>query len=139
MGLRANSPLAFVLRSDVDAIVWQPTTSVTADGEQNFAVRHEGTLNAIAYVQASKQQKKFIQCSPDMSYAIICEPRRHIFYYKGSYDTAGGLRNRNSAANISIGQQKLVTLDGSDEVLGILCENNVTILLTQKQILCLQL
>lgn len=102
-------------------------------------MKHEGTLNAIGYVQASKQQKKFIQCSPDMSYAIICEPQRHIFYYKETYDTAGGLKNRSNGTKANIGQQKLITLDETDEVLGILCENDATILLTQKQILCLQL
>lgn len=102
-------------------------------------MKHEGTLNAIGYVQASKQQKKFIQCSPDMNYTIICEPHRHIFVYKANYDGASGLKNRNSSQKVCIGQQKLITMDETDEVLGIICENEITILLTQKHILCLQI
>lgn len=101
--------------------------------------RHEGTLNAFGYIQASKQQKKYIQCAPDFSYSIVCEPHRHIFIYKGAYESASGLKKRNSAEKISIGQQKLVTMDEADEVVGLICENEVTMLLTQRQIICLQI
>lgn len=80
-----------------------------------------------------------MQCSPDMNYAIICEPHRHIFVYKNTYDTASGLKNRNSSSKISIGQQKLITMDESDEVLGVVCQNECAILLTQKHVLCLQI
>lgn len=138
--LRPGHPLAFALRSDVDACIWLPYTIQTgAANEALLNVKHEGTLNAFGYIQASKQQKKFMQCSPDMNYAIICEPHRHIFVYKSTYNTASGLKNRNSSAKVSIGQQKLVTMDASDEVLGILCQNEVTILLTQNKVLCLQI
>lgn len=137
-----NQPSAFALRSDVDIFVWLPmfTSNFNEQSiERHLQIRHEGTLNAIGYIQASKQQKKFIQCSPDFSYSIICEPNRHLFIYKNSYDTANGLKNRTTNARANIGQQKLITLDESDEVLGILCENDVAILLTQNRILCLQI
>lgn len=137
LSLRANNPSAFAIRSDVDAIIWLPTQASLSD-EIDVNMKHEGTLNAFGYVQASKQQKKFMQCSPDFSYSIICEPQRHIFIYKATYGNATGLKNRCSSVKVSIGQQKLVTLDESNEVLGILCENDATILLTQKHILCLQ-
>lgn len=137
--LRANSPTAFALRSDVDACIWLPNVQANQDGQINLHMRHEGTLNAFGYVQASKQQKKFLRCSPDMKYSIICEAHRHIFVYKANYDTATGLKNRNTSTKLSIGQQKLITMDKTDEVLGIVCENETTILLAQKQILCLQI
>lgn len=138
LSLRAGNPLAFALRSDVDTCIWLPNIQYNAV-ETTLNVKHEGTLNAFGYIQASKQQKKFMQCSPDMSYAIICEPHRHIFVYKSKYDTASGLKNRNSSAKISIGQQKLITMDESDEVLGIVCQNETTILLTRNHVLCLQI
>lgn len=59
IGLRANSPPAFALRSDVDACIWLPNVQTNQNGEINPQMRHEGTLNAFGYVQASKQQKKF--------------------------------------------------------------------------------
>lgn len=137
--LRAGSPLAFALRNDVDACVWLPCVQPNATNEITVNMKHEGTLNALGYIQASKQQKKFMQCSPDMGYAIICESQRHIFVYKSSHDSASGLKNRNSSTKISIGQQKLITMDSSDELLGIVCQNETTILLTQKHVLCLQI
>lgn len=141
--IRAGHPSAFALRNDVDVCLWlvHTQTSIATNEIDNYTVqiRHEGTLNAFGYIQASKQQKKYIQCSPDMNYSLICEPHRHIFIYKGAYESATGLKNRNSATKVSIGQQKLITMDESDEVLGIICENEVTILLTQQHILCLQI
>lgn len=136
LSLRAGHPKAFALRNDVDVCVWLPQLQLL---NSPFDARHEGTLNAFGYVQASKQQKKFMQCSPDMNYAIISESQRHIFVYKSAYDSAGGLKNRNSSVKISIGQQKLVSMSDSDEVLGMVCENDVTFLLTQKNVLCLQI
>lgn len=139
LSLRAAYPPAFALRNDVDVCVWLPQVQPSLSNEVTFNVRHEGTLNAFGYIQASKQQRKFIQCSPDFNYSLVCEPHRHIFVYKSAYDTASGLKNRNSSQKISIGQQKLITMDDSDEVLGVVCQNEVTFLLTQKNVLCLQI
>lgn len=142
--LRAGQPPAFALRSDVDVCVWlphiRPSLDQSVNARSDFQLRHEGTLNAFGYIQASKQQKKYIQSAPDFSYSIVCETHRHIFIYKGAYESASGLKNRNSAQKISIGQQKLVTMEESDEeIVGLICENEVTMLLTQRHIVCLQI
>lgn len=80
-----------------------------------------------------------MMCSPDMSLAVISESTRHLFIYRDSYSTAGGLRKR-SGPQLTIGQQKLVTLDGTNgEILGISVENDHVLLLTENAILCLQL
>lgn len=139
LALRASYPLALALRNDVDTCVWLPYIQTGTENETILNIKHEGTLNAFGYIQASKTQKKFMQCSPDMNYSIICEPHRHIFLYKSTYATAGGLKNRNSSAKVSIGQQRLITMDESDEVLGVVCQNETTMLLTQNHILCLQI
>lgn len=130
--LRPGFPDAIALRNDVDACLW-----IQHPGTDWF-LRHEGTLHAFGYVQASKQQRKFMSCSPDVNYAVICEAQRHVFIYKGNYNTAGGLRNRNGP-QVSIGQQKLVSLEGNSEILGICCENDYTILLLEGEVLVLQL
>lgn len=131
--LRPGYPSALVLRHDVDSCVW-----LQSNISNNWTFKHEGTLNAFGYVQASKQQKKFVSCSPDLNYGIICEPERHVFIYKGNYNSASGLRKR-TGPQVSIGQQKLVTLDSTGEVLGIVAENDITILLTEKFVICMQL
>ncbi|XP_058821774.1 nudC domain-containing protein 1 [Topomyia yanbarensis] len=130
--LRPGFPAALALRHDVDACLWLQQAGT------DWSLRHEGTLHAFGYVQASKQQRKFLTCSPDLDYAVICEAERHVFIYKASYGTASGLRNRNGP-QVTIGQQQLVALEGSGEILGICCENDYTVLLTEKQILVLQL
>lgn len=129
--ISADLPKAIVVRSDVDALIWQPNTLPT----ENWNLTHEGTLQALAYVQASKQHRKFTQCSPDMRYSVICEGKRHVFFYK--MVEGSGLRRRNGPS-ISYGKQRVVTLDLNDEILGMLVANTCTILLTEKTILCLQ-
>jgi hypothetical protein len=55
------------------------------------------------------------------------------------YDTAGGLRKRSGPQSL-IGQQKLVTFDGTNlEILGISVENDVVLLLTNNSVVCLQM
>lgn len=139
--MRESQPAAFALRSDVDVCVWslQFGQSVDSASAENFVrVCHEGTLNAFGYIQASKQQKKYLQCSPDFKYAIVCEANRHVFIYKGAHDTASSLKNRSTNTRANIGQQKLITLDESDDVYGIHCENETTFLITKNRFLCLQ-
>lgn len=133
--LHSDQQSAIVLRHDVDATVWIPDSTNTVD----WQLRHEGTLNAFGYVLASKVQKHFTVCSPDISYGVITEFKRHVFVYKNNYDTAGGLRNR-SGQKFAFGQQNLVTMDDGDgSVLGIIAENNVTLILTENFIICLQI
>lgn len=135
--IRPGFPKAIVLRQDVDGLVWLP--QINPNDPENWNFRHEGTLDAFGFVQASKLQKKFMQCSPDMNYSIICELNRHVFIYKGRHETSDGLRNRNSSQKVSVGQQKLIVLDNAGQVLGISVENNFTILLTEDFVICLQI
>lgn len=78
-------------------------------------------------------------CSPDVNLAVISESLRHLFIYKNSYNTASGLRKR-TGAQLTIGQQKVVSFDGSNgEILGMSVENDCLLLLTENAICCLQL
>lgn len=129
--LQANKTPSIVTRYDVDGIVW------TFKSDPEWTFQHEGTLNAFGYVQASKQQKKFMSCSPDFSYTIICEPERHVFLYKNRYDNVSQLRNRTGVKS-SIGQQKLIVLENTGEVLGMIVENEFTLFLTEKYAICMQ-
>ena len=132
--LPGHYPPAMAIRSDVDVCMWQSQSLPSGE----WCLVHKGTLNAFGYVQASKQQKKFMQCSPDMEYAVICEPNRYVFIYKNNYSSATGLKNRDSG-KVHIGQQKLYTLEENSEILGIVVENEFTLLLTDTNIICLQI
>lgn len=104
-----------------------------------WSLKHEATLHAFGYIQASKRERKFLACSPDTNLAVVCESSRHLFIYKNSYNTASGLRKR-SGPQLTIGQQKLVSFDvANGEILGIIVENEIILVLSEKTISCLQL
>ena len=57
-----NLAPAFCLRHDVDGLIWQP------EGDEmitsTWGCLHTATLQAIGYIQASKEQRKFTVCPP---------------------------------------------------------------------------
>ncbi|XP_063703612.1 nudC domain-containing protein 1 [Culicoides brevitarsis] len=136
VNLRPGLPNAVALKHDVDACVWLQMHNNTKTTE--WTMSHEATIDAFSYVLASKQQKKFVGCAPNANYVVIAEPERHVFIYKQTYD-GSNLRNRTTGASVNIGQQKLVTLENTGEVIGMSVENDVTLLLTTQFILCIQL
>lgn len=137
VNLRPGLPNALALKHDVDACIWLQTHNSTKSTD--WQMSHETTIDAFSYVLASKQQKKFVGCAPNANYVVICEPERHVFIYKQTYDGAGNLRNRTTGTPVNIGQQKLVTLENTGEVIGMSVENDVTLLLTSQFIICIQL
>lgn len=119
--IKPTSPPAFCVRHDVDALIWQPHAHEDP-GELNWT--HTGTLNAFGFVHASKKEQKFTSCSPDMSYALVCDVRNHIFTYY-----------QPSAEDAVHAEQKLVQLDdvGSDGIVGIqACKNMIFALAKNK-------
>lgn len=68
----------FSLRYDVDALTWLPQASVTTS--QSYWT-HVATFNALGYVQASKRDRRFTTCSPNLKFAVISESTRHVFVY----------------------------------------------------------
>ncbi|KRT83658.1 hypothetical protein AMK59_4079 [Oryctes borbonicus] len=110
----ASLPPAVALRHDVDAYIWQP---IFEDG--NFILRHEGTLHAFGYVQASKQERKFSICAPNLSYCAILDTTRRILVYRQQKTIDNGeLRNRATGKMVKhIAQQHVITLP-YEEIVG---------------------
>nr|CAH7713262.1 unnamed protein product [Callosobruchus chinensis] len=129
-------PAAIGIRHDVDVCIWQPKR---ADG--NFEISHEGTLLAFGYVQASKQNRKFIACPPDLSYSVICESTRHLFIYRQDRSiTDTELRNRSTGRRVhSVAEQQVLNIPADEEILGVHATNNVLFLLLEKSIVALKM
>nr|CAD7416679.1 unnamed protein product [Timema poppensis] len=124
--LEPTSVPAICLRHDVDGCVWQagPTTLEDAD----WPCQHVGTFLAFGYVQASKTQKKFTVCSPDLSYVAVCEATRHIYLYRQPSTISTELRNRRTGEHVAhVAKQQLVSIDSTSEVLGVHASNHVLI------------
>lgn len=139
--MRRGQPAALALRHDVDICLYQPDEgSGGGGGDADWRLVHKGTLNAFGYVQASKEQKKYMQCSADMSYAVIAEAQRHVFFYHSQYGVAATqLKNRKNGGGAAIGQQKLYTLDANEQIVGMMTEPEATFLLTETEVICLQI
>lgn len=128
--LRPGDPPAMGVRHDVDLLLW----TFPACTDSQWQPKHEGTLDAFGFVQASKVQKKYTMCSPNMLYSVIAEPKRHIFFYKAQYGTAEFLKNRFSG-RVQIGQQRLFEMDkDATEICGMIVEDEVTVLITANEI-----
>ena len=96
--------------------------SITSDQQAPWT--HEATLNAFGYVQASKQNRKFISAPDDYSYALIADMRTHLYLYKQQSPTSNlpgsSLRNRKSGKLVeTIGKQFMISLENHEEILGI--------------------
>lgn len=77
-GPEQGQPNIFSLRHDVDATVWLPHAVLTTS---HVRWSHISTFNALGYVQASKRERKFTICTPDLKYAVISDCTQHLFVY----------------------------------------------------------
>ncbi|XP_031560322.1 nudC domain-containing protein 1-like [Actinia tenebrosa] len=118
--LSPGSLPVFCLRHDVDALVWQPKTNLD---DPNKYWSHIGTFDALGYVQASKEDRRFSTCAPNMKYAVITDSTKHVYIY-----------NRpENGAKVSI--QKVVTLESpSNSILGLQASNKRIFVLTSKSL-----
>ncbi|PKU49540.1 hypothetical protein llap_93 [Limosa lapponica baueri] len=118
----------FCLRHDVDALLWQPHS----DQPENMW-EHIATFNALGYVQASKQDKKFMACAPDYSYAALCECLRRVFIYRQPTPLSTVLYNRKEGRQVGqVAKQLVTTLEASDPILGFQATSERLFVLTTK-------
>ncbi|KAH8343045.1 hypothetical protein KR059_004302 [Drosophila kikkawai] len=135
--IRPGFPAAFATRQGVDASVWLQVYQPSRPDE--WGVRHVGQLNAMGYVQASKENHKFTACCPEFEYSVICEGRRNVLVYHSRHESAEGLRKRNGPP-VVVGKQNLITIDYEHgDILGVATASNVITILTEGALLHLQL
>ncbi|XP_066250201.1 nudC domain-containing protein 1 [Euwallacea similis] len=133
--LSCDWPPALGIRHDVDVCLWQPLF----EGE-TFRCKHEGTLLAFGYVQASKTNRKFVTCSPNLGYAVISEASGHIFIYQQNKPLlATNLRHRATGQRVTnVAQQQVFHLPNQD-ILGLFAGNNHLFILGETFILSLNI
>lgn len=134
-GNTATELPSIALRFDVDALVCK----LGKNQKQTWDMWHDGTLYAFGYVQASKQQRKFTVCPPDLSYVAILESNRHIFLYRQGRAVNGGceLRHRTSGRRVAaVAQQQVISL-GTDELFGVYVTNTMMYVLTESELITL--
>ncbi|KAJ8924547.1 hypothetical protein NQ315_000695 [Exocentrus adspersus] len=133
--LNPDLPLALGVRHDVDVCLWQPQGC-----GDDFSISHEGTLLAFGYVSASKRNRKFCVCPPDMSYSAVCESSGHLFIYRQKRPISTTvLKNRTTGRKVdNIAEQQVVNIS-NEEITGIYATNKILYLLTASSVKALKL
>lgn len=135
--LDASKSPALCLRHDVDGLLWQPESqSVLGNGGSMYCPwRHVGTLDAFGYVQASKTQRRFSSCSPDLSLVAISDCSRHVYLYRQRAPISTPLRNRRTSRDVSsVAKQHVVSLDPPDPILGLYVSVDTVFLATASRV-----
>ncbi|CAI5733235.1 unnamed protein product [Peronospora destructor] len=117
---------ALLFRSDVHGLVFELNVVIA-----RLSLRHASTLPAFGFVQASKQEKKFMSFHPSGSFACIGEFKRRVFVYQGN--------SSEKERTLHTRRQHVVEL-GDQELLGMQIVSERTILvLTSNQVYLLEL
>ena len=92
-----------------------------------------GTFNALGYVQASKRDRKFSTCAPNLSFAVMSDCNRHIFVYKQPSEGIKG----------NVAQQYVHTLATNSDRVNIFglqaSSDGVVFVLCERELLCILL
>ncbi|XP_070197529.1 nudC domain-containing protein 1-like isoform X2 [Littorina saxatilis] len=138
VSLDPNKPAALCLRHDVDGLLWQPEAVANLKGgapSSECPWRHVGTLDAFGYVQASKTQRRFSTCAPDLSMAAIADCSRHVYLYRQRAPISSPLRNRRTSQDVSsVAKQHVVLLDPPDAILGLHVSNDRVFVATPSRV-----
>ncbi|KAG7400326.1 hypothetical protein PHYBOEH_006266 [Phytophthora boehmeriae] len=98
-----SSTLLF--RSDVHGLIYELNVAVA-----RLTLRHSATLPAFGFVQASKQEKKFMTFHPSGSLACIGEFERRLFVYHGRGSPEELQSHTRKQHVVELGDQQLLGL-----------------------------
>ncbi|KAF1336746.1 hypothetical protein FI667_g119, partial [Globisporangium splendens] len=110
----------FLFQNDVHGVIFQAVESDSDAEQQQVALVHTATLPAFGFVQASKQEKKFMTFHATGAFACIGEFEKRLFIYHGAPGDA-------EEAKLHTRKQHVVEL-GDHQLLGLRVTNDRTIL-----------
>ncbi|RUS88328.1 hypothetical protein EGW08_003899 [Elysia chlorotica] len=129
---------AVCLRHDVDGFLWQSSNDISTDEPlpAQGPWKHIGVLNAFGYVLASKTQRRFCTCAPDMSVAVVADAQRHVYLYRQNVCVLSPLRNRKTGQQVtSVAKQQVLALDCQpDFILGLAVTNSKIFVATDQKV-----
>ena len=128
----------FVVRHDVDALVWAPQSSPDIN---QFKAIHLSTFSAIGYVQASKTNTRFIVASNDFDFVAIADGLRHVYIYRQPVSIKSGeIRNRRTGQEIQkVAKQHVVNLTDCHYIIGIRALRDNIFVLSENKIFLIKL
>lgn len=115
------SPSILSLRHDIDALLYTPSPSP-------ITFSHTMTFNALAYVQASKREKKFLTGTSNGSYAALSDTSCHVFVYSQPFQGVKGNMAYQYVHTLSDGSGVLGLQLSKDKLLFVLTDNLLSVL-----------
>lgn len=105
-GNASSSRPRLLFRNDVHGLVYD--LEVAASGA--LTLRHSATLPAFGFVQASKQEKKFLALDPEATFACIGEFEKRVFVYSGAATEQERASHTRKQFVVELGDQQLLGL-----------------------------
>jgi hypothetical protein len=110
-----------LFRNDVHGLVFELNVALA-----RLTLRHTTTLPAFGFVQASKQDKKFMSFHPTGAFACIGELERRVFVYEGSRSEEEFQSHTRKQHVVELGDQQLLGLQiVNDDTILVLTANEV--------------
>ncbi|KAE9355197.1 hypothetical protein PF008_g4186 [Phytophthora fragariae] len=94
-----------LFRNDVHGVIFDLNVDLA-----RLTLRHATTLPAFGFVQASKQEKKFMSFHPTGSFACIGEFERRVFVYQGNVSEEEREAHTRKQHVVELGDQQLLGL-----------------------------
>lgn len=124
----SGNPGYVCLRHDVDGVVWLPHASLT-NSQSRWS--HVSTVHALGYVQASKRDRKFTTCPPNLKFAVITDSCRHVFVYMQPEEGVG----LPEGAGLNSAETYVYSAAKSADLLGVVaCDNGTIFVLTEEKL-----
>ncbi|XP_050301407.1 nudC domain-containing protein 1 isoform X2 [Anthonomus grandis grandis] len=100
----------------------------------------ESSRSEIKDNEASKTNRKFVTCSPNLNYAVVSESAGHIFIYRQNRPLLSSeLRHRSSGRRVkSMAQQQVFNLP-NQEILGLFANNTHLFILGENFVISLSI
>jgi len=127
--ISTEEPPNICLRYDVDGLLYRIPSDPLQKRSNEFESAHWATFNAFGYVEAAKESRRIVSCSPSAKYAVIVDQRRNVYVYWREVESE--LRNRHSGEkSLKISRQSLLTVDSGQHILGLIVLDNYIFVLT---------
>lgn len=110
---------ALLFQNDVHGVIFH-SSELGDEQQQQITLTHNATLPAFGFVQASKQEKKFMTFHPTGAFACIGEFEKRIFIYHGAPSGEDEVKNHTRKQN--------VVEVGDHQLLGLRITNDTTVL-----------
>ena len=124
-----SKPSSFCTRHDVDGLLW----GAGATSAEPYA--HVATFNALGYVQASKENRRFISSPSNHSYVAIADGEKRVYIYRQPKAVDTDVRNRRTGRSLQhISVQQVISLEDTQPIHGFSTTDHAIYILTSNKL-----